>query len=305
MHTRCKLRTLAGRWPGHGWLGLGLVAVFWIVNWAGHGARTHWAFFPLWLGYCLTVDALVFVRKGDSMWKRNRRAYVALFLVSAPAWWLFELFNLRTRNWFYVGRQLFDSWEYALLASLSFSTVMPAVFGTAELIGTWERVARLQPRWRLEPTRPRMAALFAVGWLMLALLLIWPRVFFPFLWLSVFCILEPLNVKLGNRSLAKCVAAGDWRPIVALCSGALICGFFWEMWNFYSYPKWIYSVPFVGVLHVFEMPLAGYLGYLPFALELFALYHLVIGTLGNRGSPEFIQLTTPAAPRGPDSIGNP
>jgi hypothetical protein len=59
-------------------------------------------------------------------------------------------------------------------------------------------------------------------------------------------------------------------------------GFFWEMWNFLSYPKWIYSVGWGDALHVFEMPLLGYGGYLPFSLELFAAYHLVLGVLGRR-----------------------
>jgi hypothetical protein len=53
--------------------------------------------------------------------------------------------------------------------------------------------------------------------------------------------------------------------------GAVICGFFWEMWNYYSYPKWIYHTPGAQFLHVFEMPLLGYGGYVPFALELYAL----------------------------------
>jgi hypothetical protein len=38
------------------------------------------------------------------------------------------------------------------------------------------------------------------------------------------------------------------------------------------------------VLHIFEMPALGYGGYLPFGLELFALYHFVIGLLGKRES---------------------
>ncbi len=40
-------------------------------------------------------------------------------------------------------------------------------------------------------------------------------------------------------------------------------------------PKWIYNVPFVGFWHIFEMPLLGYGGYLPFSLELYALYRLL------------------------------
>jgi hypothetical protein len=70
---------------------------------------------------------------------------------------------------------------------------------------------------------------------------------------------------------------GDWRPLLALWVGCFICGFFWEMWNFYSYPKWVYHIPFFNLLYIFEMPILGYFGYLPFSMELFALYHFIIG----------------------------
>ena len=62
------------------------------------------------------------------------------------------------------------------------------------------------------------------------------------------------------------------------------------MWNFYSYPKWLYRVPSVGFLHIFEMPLLGYGGYIPFSLELFALYHLVVGLLKRREGRDFVQI---------------
>ncbi|SVE30805.1 uncharacterized protein METZ01_LOCUS483659, partial [marine metagenome] len=55
-------RSTGGPWPIHGWLGLGLIAVFWPLNWMLTGLRTHWGFFPLWLGFCLTVDALTLRR---------------------------------------------------------------------------------------------------------------------------------------------------------------------------------------------------------------------------------------------------
>ncbi|MDP7259915.1 MAG: hypothetical protein QF376_03425, partial [Anaerolineales bacterium] len=129
-------RNAAGQWPTHGWLGLGLIAVFWPLNWALTGLRTHWGFFPLWLGFCLTVDAVTLRRTGDSLLTRDRRAYFSLFFYSAPAWWLFEAINWRTQNWHYLGREFFSDWEYFLFASLSFSTVMPAVFGAAELVAS-------------------------------------------------------------------------------------------------------------------------------------------------------------------------
>jgi hypothetical protein len=62
----------------------------------------------------------------------------------------------------------------------------------------------------------------------------------------------------------------------------LLTAFLWEMWNYLSYPKWVYYVAWGGGLHIFEIPLLGYVGYLPFSLELFALYHLVLGLFGQK-----------------------
>jgi hypothetical protein len=267
--------------PVRFWIGAALIAVAWPLNWLLPGLRTQFLFFPLWLGYVLVVDALVWLRKGSSLWTRNPRAFVGLFLVSAPSWWLFELINLRTQNWEYVGREFFTDAQYALLATISFSTVIPAVFGTTELVSTAKWLKRLKPGFVLRPT-PTVSRGFAMaGAIMLAAMLVWPQFFFPFVWLSVYFLLEPLNVWLGNRSLGDYTARGDWRPVIGLWIGALICGFFWEMWNCFSYPQWIYFVPYVSFLHVFEMPILGYGGYLPFGMELFALYHLITGLLGH------------------------
>jgi hypothetical protein len=270
--------------PRHGWLGLILAAVFWTLNWTLSGPRTHWGFFPMWLGYCLVVDALVCWRTGTSLLTRDWRKYLGLFVVSAPVWWLFELLNLRTQNWVYLGVDSFSPLKYALLTTLSFTTVIPAVFGSAELMSSFSFFKRLGRGPSIKPDRPTTTAFFLAGWLMLALMLAWPRVFFPFLWLSLYFILEPLNVWLGNRSLAEWTGVGDWRPVLALWSGVLLTAFFWEMWNYFSYPKWVYFVPWGDWSHIFEMPLLGYGGYLPFALELFALYHLLAGFFGGRRS---------------------
>jgi hypothetical protein len=277
------------RWPLHGWLGAWLLAVAWTLNWSMSGLRTHLLFFFLWLGYCLTVDALVYYRKGTSLLTRSPLDYLLLFLISAPAWWLFELINWRTGNWFYNGRECLTDLQYVLMASLSFSTVMPAVFGTAEAAGTFGWLRRMGPGLPIAPGRGTTLFLFALGWLMLAALLIWPLYFFPFVWLSVFFILEPLNVWLGNPVLLNDTGRGDWRPLFALWTGCLICGFFWEMWNFYSYPKWFYRVPFVDFFRIFEMPILGYGGYIPFSLELFALYHFILGLFKRDRARDFLQ----------------
>lgn len=259
----------------HGRIGWLLVAVFWPLNWMLPGLRTHLLFFPLWLGYTLVVDALVLRRTGSSLLTRSPRDFVVLFLISAPVWWLFELLNWRTGNWEYLGRGSFSNLEYFLLASLSFSTVIPAVLSTAELMCTFGWIDRWSRGPRV-PATPRVClGLFLTGCAMLGLVLTFPRYFFPFIWTSLFFIAESINVQLHKRSILTRLQHGDWRTVVALCAGTLICGFFWEMWNYFSYPKWIYHVPFVGFWHLFEMPILGYLGYLPFGLELYVMVHLM------------------------------
>jgi hypothetical protein len=52
------------------------------------------------------------------------------------------------------------------------------------------------------------------------------------------------------------------------------------MWNFYSLAKWVYHVPFVQRFHVFEMPILGYAGYLPFGLECSVVAEMVLKEKG-------------------------
>jgi hypothetical protein len=275
------------RLPMQGWFGLLLIAIFWPLNWLLTGLRTHVLFFPLWLGYILVVDGLVFLRKGTSLWTRGRTRFVGLFLASAVTWWLFEALNERVQNWRYEGREYLSALQFFIFSTLSFSTVTPAVLETTELVSTFLRRLRGPA---IRPTRATLATFFIAGLVMLALLLAWPLYFFPCLWLSVYFILEPINAALGFPSLARWTQKGDWRPVVALWLGTLTCGFFWELWNFFSFPKWVYTVPFVDFLHVFEMPLLGYGGYLPFGLEVYALYNLLTGLL--RTVPgDYVQLS--------------
>lgn len=275
MASKVKLR----RWPPQGWLGLALLGVCWPMNWLLPGPRTHYLFFPLWLGFILFLDALVYLRRGHSLLSRNSGRFLALFVISALVWWVFEFLNWRVQNWRYLGRELFSNLEYALLASLSFSTVIPAVFEAAELLSTFLKEP-IEKAPRLQIPLDKAWLILVAGLVSLALLLLRPYYFFPLLWVSLFLIVGYFNYVLGYRSIFHYIARGEWRPILALWGGVMVCAFFWEFWNYWSYPKWIYTVPpFVDFLHIFEMPLLGYGGYIPFSLELFALYHLVEGAL--------------------------
>ncbi|MDB6035327.1 MAG: hypothetical protein JWM16_5665 [Verrucomicrobiales bacterium] len=261
------------------WIGLLLIAVFWPLNWTLPGTPTAYLFFPLWLGYILLIDGLVRWRTGTSFLTRMRWQFGLLFLVSSPGWWLFEWINHRTHNWKYLGSEKFNGLEYFILCTVSFSTVMPAVFESAELMHSFPFVGRFKKQWRVAESAKTRIGFLLSGLVMLGLTLLWPRTCYPFVWISLALVLEAINGTLVHKhsTLLHHLDKGDWRPVLSLALGALLCGVFWEMWNYYSYPKWIYHTPGAQFLHVFEMPLLGYLGYIPFAWEVFGLWVLLTG----------------------------
>jgi hypothetical protein len=118
------------------------------------------------------------------------------------------------------------------------------------------------------------------GTTLFALITIRPDVFYPAAWMCVVMIVDPVVHLAGWPSLTREVERGNWRLIAALGAGALMCGFFWEMWNLHSWPKWVYHIPYLGFAKIFEMPALGYGGYVPFGLEVYTLYRLLAGMAG-------------------------
>jgi len=109
------------------------------------------------------------------------------------------------------------------------------------------------------------------------LLGLYPNYAFALLWISPLLILVSLQVLLKETHIFSPLGNGDWRFVLASALAALFCGVFWELWNFYSLAKWVYHVPFVQRFHLFEMPVLGYAGYLPFGLECSVVAEMVLG----------------------------
>jgi hypothetical protein len=266
--------------PLWGWLGLLAMAAGWFAAWSEHTPaewRRH-AFTPLWLGYVLAMNALVFRRTGRSLLIDRPWWFAALFPASAAFWWLFEYLNQFVRNWHYVGIQASGDWDYFLQGTLPFSSVLPAIASTWMWLRQFPRLDAL----RLPAIRSRPAAAWvavAAGALGLAAIGPWPEAFFPMLWVAPLLLLCGLQQVLTGTNLLAPLASGDWRPFLQPALAALACGLLWELWNYWSLAKWQYSIPHVQRLHVFEMPLLGYAGYLPFgvtcALVMDALARLV------------------------------
>jgi len=265
--------------PWWGWLGVILGAVFWVLAWT----RFDWfaplqqhTFTPLWLALILVINALCYRRSGRCMLLDRTGYFLLLFPASAAFWWFFEYLNRFVQNWHYTGVH-YQAFEYFCHATLSFSTVLPAVLGAREWIGgmAWVRQG-FKNYLPYQISRPRTCAgaVLLVSGAGLAGIGIWPDYLFALLWVSPLLIIVSLQALMGERHVLSDIAVGDWSRVISAAAAALFCGGFWEMWNYWSLAKWQYSVPFVHCFQIFEMPLLGYAGYLPFGLEC-----LVIGDL--------------------------
>ena len=205
------------------------------------------------------------------------RFFLSLFPVSAIFWWFFEYLNRFVQNWSYTGVH-FSSWEYFCYATLSYSTVLPAVLGTKDLINTFSWIRPGFDSFKpFKCLHPKMLALFALAISGIGLMCIgvWPNYLFSLLWISPLIIIVSLQTLMGEKHILSEISSGHWSAMVSPALAALFCGFFWEMWNYYSLAKWQYSIPFVYRFKIFEMPILGYAGYLPFGLECAVIAELV------------------------------
>ncbi|MFA9461331.1 hypothetical protein [Thiohalorhabdus methylotrophus] len=268
--------------PWWGWAGVALVALSWTVAW---GAPESWdglrrqTFTPLWLGFVLVVHGLVQVRTGRALPVCHPASFLLLFPLSAAFWWTFEFLNQFASNWHYQGTGEQTGWSRFLLSSLPFATVLPAVLGVRDLLATFPRLEAgldRMPELAAHLHRPAAAALVAGGGVGLFGIGVLPEMLFPLLWVAPLLMLVGVQELAGERSLLGVLVEGDWRPMWRAALAGLVCGFFWELWNWGSLARWEYTVPYVDRFHLFAMPALGYAGYLPFGLECVAAAVLVL-----------------------------
>ena len=224
-----------------------------------------WYYHLAWWSYIVAADDLNRRRSGCSLLRDRPWHFAWLAGVSVLWWSLFELVNLRLGNWYYVMSLPWTPLRWAA-GALAFASVLPGILETLELLENRGvlRTLRVRPlAW--SPGKER--AVLAVGLACLVLPLLWPDVFFPLTWGSLVFLLEPWNRRHARRSFLRDLEAGEPGPFCRTLLAGLICGALWEAWNFWARTKWIYTVPGFEGLKVFEMPLAGFLGFPPFAVE--------------------------------------
>jgi hypothetical protein len=276
------------RW--HGWLGVGVIVVAEALLVGGHSLVGRWFTPIVWTGYILLVDALVARATGRSYLTTDRAELVVVALASIGCWWLFEWYDAprfwrggvdRVGLWWQYHGVEPDLWLRRVGYDWSFATIFPALFLTAALMRPRLSRARVTP-WR--PTPALLRASVGIGAVCVALPLLMVSAWLvPLLWTGFILLLEPLNYRRGRPSWLGALARGDASLVLALLIAGAICGVLWEFWNYWALTKWTYTVPYLGDVKVFEMPVLGYLGFPPFALECYAMYHWLAGVLGAGG----------------------
>ncbi len=243
-----------------------------------------------WTGYILLIDGIVYKLRGSSWLTHHRAEFAFLAIVSIPLWVVFEGYNLLIKNWYYINlpENLFVRYfGYAW----AFATISPGIFQTAELVSLVRN-----PQRRIPLSGPKAVGklshvdriLVTIGAAMLLLPIVWPS---PYLAAPVFLgfifLLDPLNARARDHALMRDIRSGTWERVINLLIAGFICGGLWEFWNFWARAKWIYTVPIFGDIKIFEMPVLGYFGFPPFALECFTMY-IFVRRLVWRGTRRFI-----------------
>jgi hypothetical protein len=281
-------------YPRYGLAGLGVIALAELLLYFRVSPVTIY-FTPLvWTAYIFVIDAAMFSLRKRSLARSEPGAFVWMAVLSLFLWLIFEGYNLRLLNWQYVGLPRNEYLRY-LGYGWSFATIWPAVLETAEfLLATQFRnqPAPLAPGWNAPaaeahplrlasiaapkpPPQPAWGTMIA-GLLMVTVPLLvprdWGQYMFGWVWLGFILLLDPVNRRAGNPSIAGDLAAGHRARLWSLLIAGGVCGIFWEFWNYWAEAKWLYIFPIFENWRVFEMPLPGYLGFPPFAIEIFVLY---------------------------------
>lgn len=219
----------------------------------------------IWYGYILFVDSIVLKLSGKSLISSGINKFILIILISIPIWSVYEFYNFVTNNWVY------NEFYTLIIHIVDFTIILPALLESMDLFLALGVFNKFKCRG-FKATNKQLSIMILSGVVLILIPWIVPLYFFWGMWAAMFLLFDPINYLLGNDSLIADFKKKSLNRFLSLGAGGLLCGLLWEFWNYYAVPKWFYTVPLVNFWKVFEMPLLGYLGYIPFAWSMFAMY---------------------------------
>ena len=261
--------------PWWGWLGLVLMIGAWVLSWS----RFEWfrpyqvmcSYFPIWLGFITVMNALCVRRSGHCPATDHPLVYLISFPASSLFWWFFEYLDRYVWNWYYRGISELSAFKYVVYATICFASVLPAVMAVAAYLRTFrifdDDVFKGMAKIDLYSIKSRVTLLI-ISLVGLLGIVIAPDWTYPFIWISPLTAFLLIQVLFKEKSaVIDAIARGDWSLYFRYGIATLVCGICWETWNYYALAKWVYAVPWVHRWQIWEMPVIGFAGYLPFGSE--------------------------------------
>jgi len=278
-----------GRLPAYAIAGLAGMVVFQGLLFTGNSFIGRY-FTPIqWTGLILFLDGLHKRRAGRSLISDHLGEFLLLCLISIGSWAIFEWYNIFLKNWTYLN--LPDSrLERYFGYAWAFATISPGMF----LI--YMTLDDLLPG--KDPDTPvrlpdRVFWPFVIfGLASLVVPLVWPSTWMtPLVWVGFAFCLDPIVGRMGGRSILSEFFTGHFRSMPLFFLAGLISGLLWEFWNFWAISKWEYSVPYWGHIKLFEMPFLGFLGFMPFIVESYAIYQFARRLIPVKNEARFLEQT--------------
>jgi hypothetical protein len=234
-----------------------------------------WFYCFAWWSFILVMDSLNFRTRKISPLAESPKIFLYSAFISVFVWLVFELFNLRLQNWHYhdLPASPIERWLGYFIA---FASVIPALRELSCFIEGLLKKKKCLALFRMKLSPNLLKFFVFTGVLFVVLTLTWPKLFFPLVWLCFIFFLEPINYVLKNETFLADQEKKDWTRIWSWILAGLAAGILWELWNFFADSRWEYSLPYLDFWRVFHMPVFGYLGFMPFALEVFTFYQLFL-----------------------------
>jgi hypothetical protein len=232
-----------------------------------------WFYVCAWWPLIIILDSLNFRLSKSSPLSDSPRNFGFAAFISIPVWLIFELFNLRLQNWSYhnLPTNLPLRW---LGYCLAFASVIPALLELSRLFQTALK-GKIISFIRLKTTPSLLNGYMLLGLLLLFLSVLSPHLFFPLVWLGFIFLLEPVNYRLKIDSLLSDAKKHSGNRIIGWLLSGFAAGVLWESLNYWAGSHWEYTIPYLNFGKIFQMPFFGYGGFLPFAIEVFAIYTLL------------------------------
>ncbi len=256
----------------------------------------HWSDLPLFWGFTLMLDGWVYKRNGGrSLVSIIPQELIGIGVASISGWMIFEFLNFFIDdNWYYPWGNIIDREEFLLYACMISSGLLPLSF---EWYCVFQSYPKLRHRFsngikiNLSENWKWLLLLVGIGGIFLSG--VFPMQLFAALWLSPPIILAIVLDKVGVWTPLRPIGQGNWSPAMLSALTYFVTGFCLEGQNYLSAlhsgenviytgdpAYWQYSLPYVDVLHIFEMPLLGFFGYLPFGIYCW-LWWIAFATLLN------------------------